>query len=126
MNAIVETVRSNSWQVLDSWIAEYYWSETHPAPSTCSPAGGEGSVGIELVGEDNYVQNVIIFDYTCLGVLVNGAASLLEGVHSWNGGGVAILVNGSYDIQDRIVGCYLDYSVLQVASLSRKQSRRRL
>lgn len=71
-----------------------------------------------LNGEDNYVNNVIIFDFTCLGVLVNGAASLLDGVHSWNGGGVAIAINGSYDIQDRVVNCYLDYSVLEIVKPS--------
>ena len=70
--------------------------------------------GVSLNGEDNYVNNVIIFDFTCLGVLVNGAATTLDGVHSWNGGGVAIDINGSYDIQDRVINCYLDYSTLQV------------
>ena len=65
--------------VLDSWIAEYYWSDHKPA-KPCDPSSGVGSVGVLINGEDNYVQNVIIFDFTCLGVLVNGAASLLDGV----------------------------------------------
>ena len=30
--------------------------------------------------QDNYVTNVIVFDYTKLGVLLNGAASILSGV----------------------------------------------
>lgn len=67
-------------------------------------------------GEDNYVSNTIIFDFTCRGVVLNGAATTLDGVHSWNGGGVAISINGSYDIQDRIIDCYLDYSVLEIVN----------
>jgi hypothetical protein len=71
----------------------------HVTIQVCNASAGQGSIGIHLVGEDNYVENTIVFDFTCVGVLVDGAASLLEGVHSWNGGGVAILINGSYDIQ---------------------------
>ena len=85
--------------VHDCWLAEYYWSESH-AKTTCDGAGAGGSVGVLLNGEDNTVSDTIVFDFTCLGVRLNGAASLIHGVHSWNGGGVAISVNGSYDIQD--------------------------
>eukprot|EP00939_MAST-03C_sp_MAST-3C-sp1_P003382 g3382.t1 len=101
--------------VFDSWLAEYFWSDKRPQPSTCVN-GKNGSIAIELNGEDNYVTNTIIFDFTCLGVLVNGAATTLDGVHSWNGGGVAIRIDGSYDIQDRIVNCYLDYSTLEIVN----------
>jgi hypothetical protein len=92
--------------VSDAWLAEYYWSDHDKVNSSshCSGGGsGNNSVGVSFNGEDNYMSNVIIFDFTCIGVLVNGAATTLDGVHSWNGGGIAILVNGSYDIQDRIV-----------------------
>ena len=99
--------------VSECWLAEYYWSETHPKEE-CSSLGSGGSVGILINGEDNIVSDVIIFDFTCVGVRVNGAANLLQGVHSWNGGGTAISINGSYDIQDRIVDCYLDYDVLEI------------
>ena len=61
--------------------------------------GNNGSVGVMFNGEDNYMSDVIIFDFTCLGVLVNGAATTLDGVHSWNAGGVALSIDGSYDIQ---------------------------
>ena len=100
--------------VSECWLAEYYWSEKH-AQSACNN-GEDGSVGISVNGQDNIISNVIVFDFTCLGVLVNGAASLIQGVHSWNGGGVAISVNGTYDIQDRIVDSYLDYSTLQIVN----------
>ena len=76
--------------------------------------GVDLGVGSELHGEDNYLSNVIVFDYAKVGVLVDGAATLLSGVHTWNGGGVGISINGSYNIQDRILGCYLDYNYLQI------------
>lgn len=103
--------------VSESWLGEYYWSDDKQnATTACVPdgTGRNGSTAVVFNGEDNYMSNVIIFDFACLGVLVNGAATTLDGVHSWNGGGVAISVNGAYDIQDRIVNCYLDYSVLQI------------
>ena len=103
--------------VSESWLGEYYWSDNKQnATASCVPdgTGKNGSTAVVFNGEDNYMNNVIIFDFACLGVLVNGAATTLDGVHSWNGGGVAISVNGAYDIQDRIVNCYLDYSVLQI------------
>jgi len=111
----VRVNQGHETMVFDSWIAEYYWSDSDPSKDKCNEGTG-GSIGIELNGEDNYVTNVIIFDFTCLGVLVNGAASILDGVHSWNGGGVAIKVNGTYDIQDRILNCYLDYSTLMIVN----------
>ena len=103
--------------VSECWFAEYYWSEHH-SQSTCNKdVDGSGSTGIAINGEDNIVSDVIVFDFTCLGVWVNGAANLLTGVHSWNGAGqVAISVNGSYDVQDRIVDCYLDYGVLSIVN----------
>jgi len=65
-------------QVLESWVAEYYWSEHHPA--TDCGTGLNGSTGVLIRGEDNYVNNVIVFDFTCVGVLVDGAANILQGV----------------------------------------------
>lgn len=103
--------------VSDSWLGEYYWSDDKQnATAACVPDGtGEnGSTAIVFNGEDNFVSNVIIFDFACLGVLVNGAATTLDGVHSWNGGGVAISLNGVYDVQDRIINCYFDHSDLQI------------
>ena len=106
----VQVNQGHETMIFDGWLAEYYWSDKHPSPSSsCSTA-------IELNGEDNYVTNTILFDFSCLGVLVNGAATTLDGVHSWNGGGTAIKIDGSYDIQDRIVNCYLDYSTLDIVN----------
>eukprot|EP00656_Telonema_subtile_P028136 TRINITY_DN3040_c0_g1_i6.p1 TRINITY_DN3040_c0_g1~~TRINITY_DN3040_c0_g1_i6.p1 ORF type:complete len:415 (+),score=70.14 TRINITY_DN3040_c0_g1_i6:131-1375(+) len=105
VQAGVRVLQGHETLVYDSWFAEEYWSEHHP---------NSESVGIDLNGQDNYISNTIVFDYTKLGVRVNGAASLLEGVHTWNGGGVGILINGSYAIQDRLLSCYLDYNTLTI------------
>ena len=64
---------------------------------------------------------------TCLlGVELNGAANLLQGVHTWN---AAVYDRGGYDWkngvgiqinehQNRLIGCYLDYSSLTVVDPS--------
>jgi hypothetical protein len=90
----------------DAWLAEFYWDEHHDASSH--------SIAVELHGEDNFLTNVIVFDYAKVGVLIDGAATILTGVHTWNGGGVGISINGTYDIQDRLLGCYLDYNYLAI------------
>jgi len=108
VQAGVRVLQGHETVISDSWFAEFYWSD---------PAGAHGnssSVGVDLHGQDNYLTNVIVFDFTHLGVSVDGAATLLEGVHTWNGGGVGILINGSYAIQDRLLACYLDYNTLTI------------
>eukprot|EP01052_Picozoa_sp_SAG31_P013465 SAG31_NODE_810_length_11919_cov_4.480924_3_plen_149_part_00 len=89
--------------ITEAWFAEYYWSDKRPSNSN--------STGILLNSPDNILSNVIIFDYTEVGVRVNGGANVLEAVHSWNGGGggTAIEVVGG---PNRLIGCYLDWSTL--------------
>lgn len=95
----------------DSWLAEYYWSDKHDPTAS-------RSIAVDLHGQDNFVSNVIVFDYASTGILVDGAATILTGVHTWNGGGVGISINGSYGIQDRIIDCYLDYNSLDLVQPS--------
>lgn len=105
-------------------VGRYYWSEHAPQSSN--------STGILLNAPDNILSNVIIFDYTTVGVVVNGGkscknwhidqnseitvdgigANVLEAVHSWNGGrgGMAMDVIGG---PNRLIGCYLDWSTLR-------------
>ena len=61
------------------------------------PAIAEGprSVGVQINGNDHYLDNVIVFDYAHVGVQVNGAANVLTTVHTWNGGGVGIGSGGT-------------------------------
>jgi len=99
--------------VSDAWLASCYWSD-EPCKKTASE-----SVGIRIDGNDHYLTNVIVFDYTGTGVEVLGAANVLEAVHTWNGGGVGISLGsaaaGSYGgHQNRLLGCYLDYNRLEM------------
>jgi hypothetical protein len=65
------------------------------------------------------VVNTIIWQYTFIGVEVNGAANYLSGVHAWGSGCgqfdylTGIKVN-SY--QTRIIGSYLDFNYLDLMS----------
>ena len=106
VEAGVRVLAGHETQVSESWLAEYYWSDHAPARANST------SIGIDLRGQDNFVTDVIVFDFTKVGVSVDGAATLLHGVHTWNGGGTGILINGSYAIQDRLLACYLDYNSL--------------
>lgn len=56
-----------------------------------------------------------MFQYTHVGVEINGAANILAGVHTWNGGGVGIAINA---YQNRLVACYLDFNTLTIADPS--------
>ena len=58
--------------VSDSWMAEYYWSDgsdgerkANASRAQCQSGTTNGSVGVLFNGEDNYLSNVIIFDFTC-------------------------------------------------------------
>jgi hypothetical protein len=44
------------------------------------------STAIQINGNDHYVSDVVIWQYTRLGVQVNGGGNLLSGVHAWGCG----------------------------------------
>eukprot|EP01060_Flectonema_neradi_P032389 TRINITY_DN513_c16_g1_i1.p1 TRINITY_DN513_c16_g1~~TRINITY_DN513_c16_g1_i1.p1 ORF type:complete len:465 (+),score=98.69 TRINITY_DN513_c16_g1_i1:37-1431(+) len=96
--------------VSNCWLSEYYYSETSHPPGN--------SIGIHVNGNDHYITNVIVFDYTTIGILVSGAANLLTGIHTWNGGGVGIQLGNTSNAygatKNRLTGCYLDYNTLDV------------
>lgn len=62
--------------------------------------------------------DTIIWQYTHVGVEINGAANVLMGVHAWGSGCgrftylTGILVQGS---QNRLIGCYLGAISLDMA-----------
>lgn len=66
-------------------------------------------ISCDTAGNDHFLDNIIVFDYTHIGVQINGAANILSGVHTWNGGGTGIEINA---YQNRLMGCYLDYNLL--------------
>eukprot|EP00055_Hartaetosiga_balthica_P010730 m.46832 g.46832 ORF g.46832 m.46832 type:complete len:512 (+) comp7289_c0_seq1:185-1720(+) len=88
--------------IFNSWLAEFYWSSTSKQGT---------SVGIRLDGNDHYVTNTILFDWSSVGVMMTGAANILTGVHTWNGGGIGV-INASN--RNRMVSCYLDYNYLEL------------
>ena len=67
--------------ISEAWFAEYYWSDSVPANSS--------SIGVHINGNDHFLTDVIVFQYTHIGVQIDGAANLLQGVHTWNGGMLA-------------------------------------
>ena len=69
--------------ILQGWFAECEWSDARG--SVCqedpdAPGGNKSqSVGILINAPDNIVTDVIIFEFTHVGVQINGAANLLQG-----------------------------------------------
>ena len=93
----------------EAWLAECYWSANGPCQKKAD------SIAVQINGNDHYLTDVIVFDYAHIGVEVNGAANVLQAVHTWNGGGIGIKVTAH---QTRLLGCYLDYNFLQVVDPS--------
>jgi hypothetical protein len=89
------------------------------------------STAIQINGNDHYVSDVIIWQYTHLGVQVNGGGNLLSGVHAWGCGAAwcdpdwyrdlglssksitGIEINAA---RNRVLGCYLDLNYLDLRS----------
>jgi hypothetical protein len=116
--------------IQQGWFCECEWSEARGQICQEDPDGKGGniskSIGVQINGNDNFMTDVIVFEYTAVGVELNGAANLLQGVHTWNAavydhggytwkGGVGIAVNQH---QNRLIGCYLDFSALVVKNPS--------
>ncbi|KAI3944505.1 hypothetical protein MKX01_016297 [Papaver californicum] len=82
-------------------------------------AGGDpgeknfGGIGINIMGNDNAVTDVVIFSAE-IGIKISGQANILTGVHcynkatGWGGTGIYLSVAGS--TQTRIVNSYLDFT----------------
>jgi hypothetical protein len=100
--------------ISDAWLAECYWSD-----DSCYQNNNSTSIGIEILnGHDHYITNTIVFDFTKVGVAITGAANILQGVHTWNGGGVGIAIGNAQNYgrthQTRLIGCYLDFNTLDL------------
>ncbi|KAJ0084140.1 hypothetical protein Patl1_30993 [Pistacia atlantica] len=70
-------------------------------------------IGININGNDNVITDVVIFSAS-IGVMVQGQANTLTGVHCYNKatglGGTGIYVREPGFTQTRIINCYLDYT----------------
>eukprot|EP01050_Picozoa_sp_SAG11_P004355 SAG11_NODE_277_length_11302_cov_5.987146_5_plen_1278_part_00 len=89
------------------------------------------STAIQINGNDHYVSDVVIWQYTRLGVVVNGEGNLLSGVHAWGCGAVWCDRDWYLDLglnshsltgieinapRNRVVACYLDENYLDLRS----------
>ncbi|KAJ8758613.1 hypothetical protein K2173_000334 [Erythroxylum novogranatense] len=82
-------------------------------------AGGDpderkfSGTGINLIGNDNAVTDVVIFS-AAVGIMVSGQANTLSGVHCYNKatgfGGTGIYLKLPSLTQTRIINCYMDYT----------------
>eukprot|EP00040_Diaphanoeca_grandis_P016284 m.83959 g.83959 ORF g.83959 m.83959 type:complete len:720 (-) comp25691_c0_seq1:48-2207(-) len=88
-----------------------------PTPPAPAPVLNNHSIAIQINGNDHFIVDTIIWQYTHVGVEINGAANLLMGVHAWGSGcgrfsyltGIAV---NSW--QNRLIGCYLDFNYLDL------------
>ncbi|KAI3969721.1 hypothetical protein MKX01_020282 [Papaver californicum] len=82
-------------------------------------AGGDpgeknfGGTGINIMGNDNAVTDVVIFSAE-IGIRISGQANILTGVHCYNKatgwGGTGIYLSAAGSTQTRIVNSYLDFT----------------
>lgn len=105
-NAGVRVDSGHEVMIQQAWFAEYFWSGGAPKDRSASR-----SIGVQLDGNDHILTNVIVFDFAHIGVEVNKSGNILQGVHTWNGGGTGIAVNAPLT---RLLGCYLDYNKLVI------------
>lgn len=90
----------------ESWLGEYMYTGSNWTSCDVNVA-----TGVLMNGNDHYMTNSIVFAGAA-GVVINGAANILNGVHTWNcPSSVGIRVT---EWQNRLVGCYLDYVDLQL------------
>lgn len=100
--------------IQEAWFAERFWSDIQPGYSS-------NSIAIQINGNDHYILDSIVWQYTNLGIEINGAANVLMGVHAWGCGqpwcnnltGIRVASN-----QNRLIGCYLDYNSLDIVNPS--------
>lgn len=93
--------------IRDSFFGQYITSGGDPRESSFS------GIGINLIGNDNVVSDVVIFS-AAYGISLTGQANYITGVHAYNKatdlGGVGIYIGLPGLTQTRIVGCYLDFT----------------
>jgi hypothetical protein len=106
----IQVTHGHEVMISDAWLAECYWSNK----TNCQ--NNPQSIGIRIEGTDHYVRDTIIFDFAKVGVEILGAANILQGVHTWNGGGVGISLGNATQRAgaNRVIGCYLDYATLDL------------
>ncbi|PON60967.1 Pectate lyase superfamily protein [Parasponia andersonii] len=74
-------------------------------------------IGINIVGNDNSITDVVIFSAS-VGIMVAGQANVFTGVHCYNKattlGGTGIYIRAPGFTQTRILNCYFDFTGIVV------------
>ncbi|XP_010941687.2 polygalacturonase QRT3-like [Elaeis guineensis] len=93
--------------IRNSFIGQHITAGSDPGEKNFS------GTGINLMGNDNAVTDVVIFS-AAIGILISGQANTLTGVHCYNKatgwGGTGIYLKLPELTQTRIINCYLDYT----------------
>lgn len=114
LTAGVHLVGGHESMVHESWFGEFFWGSSQKENATAL----NNSVGVLINGNDHFVEDTICFSST-IGVLLTGAANLLQGVHTWNDatahGGRGIVSTAQ---QNRFIGVYLDFTDLTLVDPS--------
>lgn len=96
--------------ITQSWFCEYFWGDKRKENATLL----HGSSGVLIDGNDHFMLDSIVAG-AANGVVLHGAANLLQGVHTWNDatahGGRGIVSTAG---QNRFIGVYLDFTDLTV------------
>eukprot|EP01084_Bolivina_argentea_P297542 512621_1 len=94
--------------IYNTWIGQYVWNDKRRINASAT--------GIELDGNDHFVNDVIIWSGK-IGLVNKGGANIIYGLHTYNlateYGGIGII---NYADSARIIGCYLDYNDLVLVS----------
>lgn len=106
LKAGVDIEGGHEVMVHESWFGEFYWGD--PRKENMTLLADSSSILID--GNDHFVLDTISFSST-VGVMLNGAANLLQGVHTWNcatgHGGRGVVTTAS---QNRFEGIYMDFT----------------
>lgn len=108
--------------VHDCWFTGPYLSnQLWPQHKDPPPPELDHSIAVQINGNDHIVLNSVVWQYTTLGLQVNGAAALVQGIHAWGCGSVwcaggpnALTGISVTTHQTRIVDCYLDFNFLDL------------
>lgn len=69
--------------IMEGWFCECEWSDARGSVCQEDPDKPHGnrstSIGVQINGNDHFMTDVIVFEYTHVGVEINGAANILQG-----------------------------------------------
>lgn len=91
-----------------TWFGSYYYE--YPENERINFKDDDYCTAIVVKGNDHIITDTIIFS-TALGVDIYNQATLINNLHTWNGGKYGIIIRSDYV---RMTNSYLDYSRLKI------------